>query len=59
MATSAATPLNKPSSILDLSAKYLCRNLAMTLGSCKRTKVGAGPQKMEINLSLTEQSNTK
>ena len=54
------------SSNLDLCAKHSCKNLAMTLWSCKvkkEDKVGAGPQKMVVNLSLIEQyagqSNTK
>ena len=54
------------SSNIDLCAKHSCKNLAMTLWSCKvkkEDKVGAGPQKMVVNLSLIEryagQSNTK
>ena len=47
-----------PSSNIDLCVKHSCRNLAMTLWSCKvkkEDKVGAGPQKMAVNLSLIEQ----
>ena len=46
------------SSNIDLCAKHSCQNLAMTLWSCKvkkEDKVGAGPQKMVVNLSLIEQ----
>ena len=54
------------SSNIDLYAKHSCKNLAVTLWSCKvkrEDKVEAGPQKMVVNLSLIEryagQSNTK
>ena len=56
------------SSNLDLTvcAKHSCKNLAMTLSSCKvkkEDKIGTGAQKMVVNLSLIEQyagqSNTK
>ena len=50
---------------MDLCAKHSCKNLAMILWSCKvkkEDKIGAGPQKMVVNLSLIEryagQSNT-
>ena len=58
--------LERVSSNIDLCAKHSCKNLATTLWSCKvksADKVGAGPQKMVVNLSLIErytgQSNTK
>ena len=47
------------SSNIDLCAKHSRKNLAMTLWSCKvkkEDKVGAGPQKMVVNLSLIEHS---
>ena len=51
---------------IHLCAKHSCKNLAMTLGSCnvnKEDRVGAGPQKMAVCLSLIEhyagQSNIK
>ena len=58
-ATSAAAPLNHSSNI-DLCAefKHSCKKLAMTLWSCKvkkEDKIGAGPQKMVVKLSLIEQ----
>ena len=43
--------------MMDLCAKHSWKNLAMTLGSCKAKKedmVGAGPQKVAVNLSLIE-----
>ena len=55
---SAAVPPKILSSNLDLCAKHSCKNLAMTLGSCnvkKEDRVGAGPQKMAVYLSLIEQ----
>ena len=43
---------------MDLCVKHSCKNLAVTLESCKVKKedrVGVGPQKIVVHLSLIEQ----